>query len=44
VIGLGAAEAGAASAQVQSAAQSLASESNRLKRGVAGFMSSIRAA
>ncbi|OKO83606.1 methyl-accepting chemotaxis protein [Bradyrhizobium sp. AS23.2] len=40
----GASEAGSASAQVQSAAQSLANESSRLKRGVAGFMSSIRAA
>jgi len=40
----GAAETGGASAQVQSAAQSLANESDRLKRGVAGFLSSIRAA
>src|SRR6186713_2489808 len=40
----GASETGGASAQVQSAAQSLATESARLKRGVAGFMSSIRAA
>ncbi|OKO74600.1 hypothetical protein AC629_34900 [Bradyrhizobium sp. NAS80.1] len=40
----GASEAGGASAQVQSAAQSLANESSRLKRGVAGFMNSIRAA
>ena len=40
----GASETGGASAQVQSAAQSLAGESARLKRGVASFMSSIRAA
>jgi methyl-accepting chemotaxis protein len=40
----GAAEAGGASSQVQSAAQSLADESSRLKRGVASFLSSIRAA
>ncbi len=40
----GASETGGASAQVQSAAQSLANESSRLKRGVAGFMNSIRAA
>ncbi|MBR0848044.1 cache domain-containing protein [Bradyrhizobium diazoefficiens] len=40
----GASETGSASAQVQSAAQSLANESSRLKRGVAGFMNTIRAA
>jgi methyl-accepting chemotaxis protein len=40
----GATEAGRASSQVQSAAQSLANESVRLKRGVATFLSSIKAA
>ncbi|QPF85245.1 cache domain-containing protein [Bradyrhizobium genosp. L] len=40
----GASETGGASSQVQAAAQSLANESSRLKRGVAGFLSSIRAA
>jgi methyl-accepting chemotaxis protein len=40
----GATEAGGASSQVQSAAQSLANESVRLKRGVASFLSSIKAA
>jgi methyl-accepting chemotaxis protein len=38
------AETGGASSQVQAAAQSLANESARLKRGVAGFLSTIRAA
>jgi methyl-accepting chemotaxis protein len=40
----GAAETGGASSQVQAAAQSLANESDRLKRGVGSFLSSIRAA
>jgi methyl-accepting chemotaxis protein len=40
----GATEAGGASSEVQSAAQSLANESVRLKRGVASFLSSIKAA
>jgi methyl-accepting chemotaxis protein len=40
----GAAETGGASSQVQAAAQSLANESARLKRGVGDFLSSIRAA
>jgi methyl-accepting chemotaxis protein len=40
----GVANAGGASSEVLSAAQSLASESNRLKREVANFMDTIRAA
>jgi methyl-accepting chemotaxis protein len=40
----GASETGGASSQVLSAAQSLSNESNRLKRGVAKFMDSVRAA
>ena len=40
----GASETGGASSQVLSAAQSLSNESNRLKREVAKFMSSVRAA
>jgi methyl-accepting chemotaxis protein len=40
----GASEAGAASSQVLSAAQSLSNESSRLKREVAKFMKSVRAA
>lgn len=40
----GAGETGAASAQVHSAAQSLSQESNRLKREVARFLDSVRAA
>ncbi len=40
----GASEAGGASAQVLSAAKSLSSESSRLKREVANFMDSVRAA
>jgi len=40
----GASETGGASSQVLSAAQSLSNESNRLKREVAKFMNSVRAA
>jgi methyl-accepting chemotaxis protein len=40
----GASETGGASSQVLSAAQSLSNESNRLKREVAKFMDSVRAA
>jgi methyl-accepting chemotaxis protein len=40
----GASETGGASSQVHSAAQSLSSESNRLKHQVASFMNSVRAA
>jgi methyl-accepting chemotaxis protein len=40
----GVANAGGASSEVLSAAQSLASESNRLKREVANFMDTVRAA
>jgi methyl-accepting chemotaxis protein len=40
----GATETGGASAQVLSAAQSLSSESSRLKHEVAKFMDSVRAA
>ncbi len=40
----GASEAGAASAQVLSAAQSLSGESNRLKLEVGKFLDSVRAA
>ena len=40
----GASEAGGASSQVLSAAQSLSTESNRLKHEVAKFMNSVRAA
>jgi methyl-accepting chemotaxis protein len=40
----GASEAGDASSQVHSAAQSLSNESNRLKREVAKFVTSVRAA
>jgi methyl-accepting chemotaxis protein len=40
----GASEAGGASSEVLSAAQSLSGESNRLKREVAKFMNSVRAA
>jgi methyl-accepting chemotaxis protein len=40
----GASQAGNASSQVLSAAQSLSNESNRLKQGVAKFMTSVRAA
>ena len=39
-----ASETGSASSQVASAAQSLSEESNRLKRGVAQFMDTVRAA
>jgi methyl-accepting chemotaxis protein len=40
----GASETGGASSQVLSAAQSLSTESNRLKHEVAKFMDSVRAA
>ena len=40
----GASETGGASSQVLSAAQSLSEESNRLKREVAKFMNTVRAA